>query len=141
MSKAYSKKCLRILKARGYFNSRGRFSNLSLNAKRRNRKKLAALRRRRGGLARGKFKMRLNFEFPEDRVQELKDLQAAAGAENMKELVNNALTILEWAIKEVKNGNETAAVNENDQVYRVLITPLLERAAKKYPKPEVAMKG
>jgi hypothetical protein len=85
--------------------------------------------------------MRLNFEFPEDRVQELKDLQAAAGAENMKELVNNALTILEWAIKEVKNGNEIAAVNENDQVYRVLITPLLERAAKKYPKLEVAMKG
>jgi hypothetical protein len=85
--------------------------------------------------------MRLNFEFPEDRVQELKDLQAEAGAENMKELVNNALTILEWAIKEVKNGNEIAAVNENDQVYRVLVTPLLERAAKKYPKPEVAMKG
>ncbi len=82
--------------------------------------------------------MRLNFEFPEDRIRELKELQAEAGADNMKELINNALSILEWTIKEVKNGNEIAAVNEDDQVYRVLITPLLERVAKKYTRQPAA---
>jgi hypothetical protein len=78
----------------------------------------------------------MNFELPADRVNELRDLQAQTGSESMKELFNNALTMLEWSIKEVKNGNEIAAVND-DRVHRVFITPLLERVAKKY-RPEPA---
>jgi len=54
----------------------------------------------------------MNFELPEERVNELKQLQTDTGSESMKELFNNALTMLEWAIKEVKHGNEIAAVNE-----------------------------
>jgi hypothetical protein len=75
--------------------------------------------------------MRLNFEFPEERINDLKVLQAETGSESMKELINNALTMLEWSVKEVKAGNEIAAVNEDERVYRVFITPLLERVAKK----------
>jgi len=74
----------------------------------------------------------MNFELPEERVNELKQLQTDTGSESMKELFNNALTMLEWAIKEVKHGNEIAAVNEEEKVYRVFITPLLERVAKKH---------
>ena len=86
--------------------------------------------------------MRMNFELPEERVNELKALQSETGSESMKELFNNALTMLEWAIKEVKNGNEIAAVNEADKVYRVFITPLLERVAKKHqPEPMLAAHG
>jgi hypothetical protein len=86
--------------------------------------------------------MRLNFELPEERVNELKALQSETGSESMKELFNNALTMLEWAIKEVNNGNEIAAVNEEDKVYRVFITPLLERVAKKRrPEPALAARG
>lgn len=75
--------------------------------------------------------MRLNFEFPEDRISELKALQEATGTETMKELVNAALTTLEWLLDEVKKGNEIAAINESRQTYRVLVTPILERVAKK----------
>jgi hypothetical protein len=71
--------------------------------------------------------MRMNFEFPEDRIQDLKQLQGDTGAESMKELVNNAFTILEWAVNEIKNGNEIAAVSEKDKTYRVLVMPLLQR--------------
>ncbi|MGC9947279.1 MAG: hypothetical protein ABSF64_12995 [Bryobacteraceae bacterium] len=81
--------------------------------------------------------MRMNFELPEERVNELKALQAETGSDSMKELFNNALTMLEWAIKEVKHGNEIAAVN-GDNVYRVFVTPLLERVAKKH-RPETAL--
>jgi hypothetical protein len=81
--------------------------------------------------------MRLNFEMPENRVSALKELQAETGSDSMKELFNNALTMLEWAIKEVKRGNEIAAVTPDQQVHRVFVTPLLERVAKKYP-PEQA---
>jgi len=76
--------------------------------------------------------MRLNFEFSEARIQDLKDLQSETDSDSMKELFNNALTMLEWAIKEVKNGNEIAAISEDDKVDRVFVTPLLERVAKKY---------
>jgi hypothetical protein len=75
--------------------------------------------------------MRLNFEFSEQRVEDLKRFLAATGAETMKDLVNNAFTILEWAVDETNAGNEIAAVNERNEVYRVLVTPILQRVAKK----------
>lgn len=74
--------------------------------------------------------MRLNFEFPEERIKELKALQATLDVD-MKTLVNNALSIFEWCVEETKAGNEIAAVNESDQTYRVLITPLLQSLARK----------
>ena len=78
--------------------------------------------------------MRLNFEFPDERIVDLKELQAETGTESMKDLVNNAFSLLEWAVKETKDGNEIAAVNEEDETYRVLVLPLLQRVAKKYKK-------
>jgi hypothetical protein len=74
--------------------------------------------------------MRLNFEFSDQRVDDLKLLLAATGTETMKDLVNNAFTILEWAVDETKVGNEIAAVNEQKEVFRVLVTPILQRVAK-----------
>ena len=74
--------------------------------------------------------MRLNFEFSEQRVGDLKKLLDETGTDTMKDLVNNAFTILEWAVDETKAGNEIAAVNESEQVYRVLITPILRRLAR-----------
>jgi hypothetical protein len=84
--------------------------------------------------------MRLNFEFPEERVKELKTLQSTLGGVDMKTLVNNALSILEWCAEETKAGNEIAAVNESNRTYRVLITPLLQSLAKKHRvvMPEIA---
>src|SRR6266852_220442 len=64
--------------------------------------------------------MRMNFEFSEQRVGDLKKLLNETGTETMKDLVNNAFTILEWAVDETKAGNEIAAVNEGEEVYRVL---------------------
>jgi len=74
--------------------------------------------------------MRMNFEFSEQRVGDLKKLLNETGTETMKDLVNNAFTILEWAVDETKAGNEIAAVNEGEEVYRVLVMPVLQRVAK-----------
>ena len=75
--------------------------------------------------------MRLQLDLPEERVKELKALMEETGAETYKELFNNALTIFEWAVNEIKSGNSIAAINEEKEVYRVLVTPLLERVAKR----------
>jgi len=82
--------------------------------------------------------MRLQLDLPEERVKELKALMEETGAETYKELFNNALTIFEWAVNEIKNGNSIAAINEEKEVYRVLVTPLLERVAKRSQAPVAA---
>jgi len=78
----------------------------------------------------------MNFEFSEQRVGDLKKLLNETGTVTMKDLVNNAFTILEWAVDETKAGNEIAAVNEGNEVYRVLVMPVLQRVAK--PQRKVA---
>jgi hypothetical protein len=73
---------------------------------------------------------RLNLEISDAQMESLKALEKRTGAESMKNLVNNALSMLEWAVQETARGNEIAAVDEERQVYRVLVTPLLQHVAK-----------
>ncbi len=74
--------------------------------------------------------MRLNLELTNEHMASLKLLQQKTGAATMKDLVNNALSILEWAVDETTRGNEIAAVNEEKENYRVLVTPLLQHVAR-----------
>lgn len=53
-----------------------------------------------------------------------------AGFETYKELFNSSLTLLEWAINEMKSGKVLASVDEQNEKYRVLVMPVLERIAK-----------
>ena len=69
--------------------------------------------------------MRLNLEVNAAQMASLKKLQSNTGASTMKDLVNNALSVLEWVGEEMSNDNEIAAVNEQRRTYRVLVSPLL----------------
>jgi hypothetical protein len=80
--------------------------------------------------------MRIQLELPDVQVQELKTLMQEAGFETYKEVFNNALTLLEWAINEQKTGKVIAAVDEQNEKYRVLVMPALERVAKAAKKAE-----
>jgi hypothetical protein len=79
--------------------------------------------------------MRLQLELPTERVNELKALMAETRLQNYKDLVNNALSVFEWAVDEARDGNRIAAVNEGDKVYRVLIMPAIEGVWKRHEKP------
>jgi hypothetical protein len=82
--------------------------------------------------------MRLNLEISGVQMRSLKALQARTGANTMKDLVNHALTLLEWAVDETANGNEVAAVNEKKATFRVLVTPLLQHVGRqREPEPEL----
>ena len=74
--------------------------------------------------------MRLNMEISENQMASFNELKDRTGASTMKDLINNALTILEWLVNETAHGNDIAAVNESGTAYRVLITPLLQHVAK-----------
>jgi len=74
---------------------------------------------------------RLQFEISEDRLRELEALINATGASTKKELMNNALTLFEWAVNEEKAGNTIASINENSKSYRELVMPLLKNVKKR----------
>jgi hypothetical protein len=74
--------------------------------------------------------MRIQLELPETQVNELKVLMEQAGVDTYKDLFNNALTLFEWALNEVKTGKTLASVDERTDKYRILVMPVLERMAK-----------
>jgi hypothetical protein len=74
-------------------------------------------------------KMRLQLELSEARVRVLDALMEDCGITTRKDLFNNALAMLEWAVKERKRGNIIASVNENEQKYRELQMPIFAEIA------------
>ena len=82
--------------------------------------------------------MRIQLDFPEPRVQELKTLMDEAGFETYKDLFNHSLTLLDWVINETKDGKSIAALDEQTDKYRVLAMPFLDRIAKAARKAEKA---
>jgi hypothetical protein len=82
--------------------------------------------------------MRLNLEISDEQMKSLKDLQEKVGAGTMKDYVNTALSVMEWAIRETAAGNEIAAVNEEKETFRVLVTPTLQNVARQSRVPEYA---
>ena len=73
---------------------------------------------------------RIQFELSDDKVAELEKLMAESGIKTKKELFNNALTLLEWAIKERKAGKTIASVDEKANRYKELLMPVLSAVAK-----------
>ena len=54
---------------------------------------------------------------------------AASGIKTKKEFFNNALTFLEWAIKEKKAGRTIASIDETAHSYKEIVMPALSAVA------------
>ena len=72
---------------------------------------------------------RIQFELSEDKLKELEQLMAASGVKTKKEFFNNALTLLEWAIKEKKAGRTIASIDETANSYKEIVMPALSAVA------------
>jgi hypothetical protein len=75
--------------------------------------------------------VRIQLELPEDRVAELDELAARLNLRTRKDLLNTALTLLEWAAGEKSAGHKIASVDPDKQVLRELVMPGLESLANK----------
>jgi len=73
--------------------------------------------------------MRLQLDLTDARVAQLDRIMEEADLSTRKELFNNALSMFEWAVKEVKRGNVIASINEKDGKYRELHMPSLSSVA------------
>lgn len=61
--------------------------------------------------------MNLQFEISEAEVEKLNLLMKEAGIESYRDLFNNSLTMVQWAIQQVKEGKVVASVDEAAQKY------------------------
>ena len=72
--------------------------------------------------------MRIQLELPEEDVREIKALMEEAHIETYKELFSNALTLLYWAVEQVRSGRTVASINETEGKYKELAMPILQAA-------------
>jgi hypothetical protein len=75
--------------------------------------------------------VRIQFELPSEKVKELEALMRETRITTRKDLFNNALTLLEWAIQEKRGGKKIASVDENNKRYKELVMPILEAVSAK----------
>jgi hypothetical protein len=69
--------------------------------------------------------VRIQFELPKNKADELDRLMKETGVQTKKELFNNALTLLKWAVRETGHGNSIASIDEAHGKYRELQMPIL----------------
>jgi hypothetical protein len=73
--------------------------------------------------------IRFQFEIDQEHMNELESLMKLGGLKTKKELLNNALTLLRWAVKQTGRGSTIAAIDERDGVYKELSMPFLDAIA------------
>jgi hypothetical protein len=79
---------------------------------------------------------RIQLELPEKTVEDLKVLMEETGTETYKELISNALTLLDWCVQQVQEGRIIAAVDESNMKYKQIVMPVLRNATAKRKEPE-----
>jgi hypothetical protein len=72
---------------------------------------------------------RLQFELSDEKLAEFEGLRKEGGFENRKDLLNNAVTLLKWAMRHAHAGHVVAAVDEKAEKYFELQMPFLSHVA------------
>ena len=84
---------------------------------------------------------REQFELSVTQSQLLEQLMKECDLPTKKAVVENALVLLGWAVREIKGGRTIAAVNETDKLYRELTMPALETVRRKAQSEEHALQS
>lgn len=82
-------------------------------------------------------KIRVQIDLSPIQIARLNWTMKVCGLETRKDLFNNALTILEWAAKEVTEGRKIASFDKSDTKH-ILSMPALQTAASAHRSPEIA---
>jgi len=72
---------------------------------------------------------RLQFELAADKLAEIERLQVEGGFENRKDLLNNAITLLKWALNHAKSGHAIAAIDGKSDKYYELQMPFISHVS------------
>jgi hypothetical protein len=75
--------------------------------------------------------VRIQFELSADKVRELEKLMAEADVPTKKDFINNALTLLVWAMEETRAGRVIASLDQSTENYKELVMPVLSAISSK----------
>jgi len=73
--------------------------------------------------------MRVQFDIPKDKVKFIDDMADNTSSGTRKEVINSALALLEWAIRERQSGHIIASVDEENKKYKELYMPILSNVS------------
>jgi hypothetical protein len=76
---------------------------------------------------------RFQLDISRKHLEELESLMRELGISTKKDLFNQAITLLEWAATERKNGRIIASIDEAKDEYKQVALPVLERLAPRAP--------
>ncbi len=86
--------------------------------------------------------MRIQLDMDNEGMRWIEELKGATGLKTHKDLFNNSLTLLDWAVQQRQEGRIIASLDERNKDYKELQMPALERAASRAqhvkPAPVVA---
>ena len=77
--------------------------------------------------------VRIQLDLPEEQVKELDALMEKTKLSTRKELFNNALTLLQWAVKAKQAGRVIASLDEESGKAKELVMPALENVSALVP--------
>lgn len=69
--------------------------------------------------------MRIQYEVSKKQEEAIKTLMEITGVKTRIDLLNNALSLFEWAVNEKKSGRSIASLDETDNVKREIVMPAL----------------
>ena len=75
---------------------------------------------------------RFQMEVSDKGLADIEAMVSKTQVSSKKEFMNNAITLLKWAINESEKGNKICSYDEKKDIYRELQMPILEHAAPIY---------
>jgi hypothetical protein len=78
--------------------------------------------------------MRIQLVVTDAQQTMIETLREQTGVKTVKEVFNNALTLLNWAVRQRQEGSAICAVNEEKNVYKELQLPVLDFCTYQTPK-------
>lgn len=85
--------------------------------------------------------VRIQIDLDEQRVKQLEEVMRLCDIPTKRELFNNALTLLSWAVDNVLNGRTIASVDKKKKSFSDLEMPALRAAAAHREEPLRATSG
>jgi hypothetical protein len=64
-------------------------------------------------------------EIPQDKFDKIQNVGKLCGTQDVKMVINSALTLFEWAVGEKRKGYAVGSVNTQEETYREVSIPLL----------------
>ncbi|MEQ8824259.1 MAG: hypothetical protein RIC14_07785 [Filomicrobium sp.] len=75
--------------------------------------------------------VRLQLELSKEASDEMSNLMNRCGLATRKDLINNALVLLRWAVDEVEKGGSISSVDPINKSYTEIKTPALDYASRR----------